>query len=86
MRRSRAAFFRTEVEQRDAKFPRFVGEVVLNTGAWKNDDTNRKRVEHLIVAPERRGLGMFCPVGLEGDLGNLAVVGPAGSYALGALW
>jgi hypothetical protein len=33
--------------------------------------------EHLVVALERCGLGVLGPVGLEGDLRHLAVVGPA---------
>ena len=41
--------------------------------------------EHPIVALERRGLGVPGPVRLEGDLRHLAVVGPAGGDALGAL-
>src|SRR5712671_7690003 len=45
---------------------------------------DRQDGEHLIVAPEGRGLGVAGPVGLEGDLGDLAGVGPGGGDALGA--
>ena len=51
----------------------------------KTHDADRQDVQHLVVALERRGLGVLGPVGLEGDLRNLAVVGPAGGDALGAL-
>ena len=42
-------------------------------------------LQKLIVALEGRGLGVARPVGLEGDLRDLAAVGPAGCDALGAL-
>ena len=38
-----------------------------------------------VVALERRGLGVLRPVGLEGDLRNLSVVGPLGGDQFGAL-
>ena len=41
--------------------------------------------EHLIVALERCGLGMFGPIGFEGDLRDLAVVAQPGGDPLGAL-
>ena len=47
---------------------------------------DRQLVEYRIVALEWRGLGMLRPVGLEGDLRDLAVVGPLGGDQLGALW
>ena len=39
--------------------------------------------KHLVVALEGRGFGVFRPVGLEGDLRDLAIVGPGGRDALG---
>jgi len=39
----------------------------------------------LIVALERRGVAMPRPIGLEHDLGDLAIVSPAGGDALGAM-
>ena len=39
--------------------------------------------EHLVVAVERPRLGVTRPVGFEGDLSDLAIVGPAGGDALG---
>ena len=50
-----------------------------------DQDADRQRLEHRVVALERRGLGVLGPVGLEGDLRHLAVIGPAGGDALGAL-
>ena len=38
-----------------------------------------------VVALERRCLGVLGPVGLEGDLRHLAVVGPFGGDEFGAL-
>src|SRR3546814_8599169 len=75
VRRSRAASL-PEIEQRDAELAGLVGEVVLDTRARKHDDADRQHVQHLIVALERRGLGVLRPVGLEGDLRHLAGVGP----------
>ena len=40
--------------------------------------------EKRVVALEGRGLAIAIPVGLEDDLRDLAVVGPAGGDALGA--
>ena len=51
----------------------------------KTHDADRQHFEHCVVALERRGLGVLGPVGLEGDLRHLAVVGPAGGDQLGAL-
>ncbi len=49
-----------------------------------DDDADRHGFEHLIVALERRRLGVTRPVGFEDDLRRLAIVGPAGGDALGA--
>jgi hypothetical protein len=69
----------------DAELPRLVGQVLLIAGAGEDHDADRQHVEHLIVALERRCLGVFGPIGFEGDLRDLAVVGPAGCDAFGAL-
>src|SRR5436190_23615012 len=42
-------------------------------------------LQHGVVPLERRGLGVASPVGPEGDLRHLAVIGPAGGDALAAL-
>src|SRR5208283_657806 len=82
-RRSRAAL--VESPHGDAEFPRLVGEVGGDPRAGESDDADRQYVEHLVVALERRGLGVLRPVGLEGDLRNLSMIGPFGCDALGAL-
>lgn len=68
----------------DAHLAGFVGQVVLDTGAREDHDTDRHAVQHLVVAFEGCGLGMFGPVRLEGDLRHFAVGGPSGRDALGA--
>src|SRR5450432_3696344 len=83
LRRLRAAV--AEFPHRDAELPRLVGQVLLNAGAGEDDDAYRQHVKHLIVALERGRLGIFGPIRFEGDLRNLAVVGPAGGDTLGAL-
>src|SRR6266851_6807278 len=80
-RRSCAA---VELPDRDAELFGLVGEVRGDAGAWKYDDPDRHHGEYLVVAPERCGLGVAGPVGLEGDLRDLAGVGPGGGDALGA--
>ncbi len=70
----------------DAMLSSLVGEILLDTGARKHDDPDGKHLQHCVVAFERRGLGVSGPVGLEGDLRDLAVIGPFGGNALGALW
>src|SRR3546814_1189892 len=84
VRRSRAASL-PEIEQRDAELAGLVGEVVLDARARKHDDADRQHVQHLIVALERRGLGVLRPVGLEGDMRHLAGVGPFCGYQFGTL-
>jgi hypothetical protein len=83
IRRSRAAA--PELPNRNAELLGLVGEVVLNAGAGEHHDPDRQHVENLVVAFERRGLGVLGPVGLEGDLRHLAVVGPFGGDEFGAL-
>src|SRR3546814_8731314 len=51
---------------------------------WSSDVCSSDLVEQLVVALEGRGVAVAVPVGLEGDLHDLAVVGPAGGDALGA--
>src|SRR6266436_59951 len=82
-RRSSAAL--VELPDRNADLLRLVGEVRRDSGAGKYDDADRQDFEHLIVALERRCLGIAIPVGLEGDWRNLAVVGPASRNAICAL-
>ena len=53
-RRLRAA----EPEYRDAELPRLVGEVVLDTGARADHDTDRQGLEHRVVSLERHRLGV----------------------------
>ena len=60
-----------------------VGQVLLDAGAGEDDDADRHAVQHLVVALEGRGLGVFGPVRLKGDLRHLAVGGPGGRDALG---
>ena len=81
--RSRAAA--SEAIDRDAHLAGFVGQVVLNAGAGKDDDADRHDAKHLIVALEGRGLSMLRPVGFERNLRDLAVIGPGGRNAFRAL-
>jgi hypothetical protein len=70
----------------DAELSRLVGQVLLDAGAGEDHHAERQYVEHLIVALEGCCLGVFGPIGFEGDLGHhLAVVGPAGGDTLGGL-
>src|SRR3984893_13357258 len=69
---------------RDAEFLGLVGEVGGDAGARKGDDADGQGLDHLVVALEGCGVAVPRPVGLEDDLGDLAVVGPAGGDALGA--
>src|SRR5215472_14258956 len=80
-RRSCAA---VELPDRDAELLGLVGEVGGDAGAREHDDPDRHHGEHLVVAPERCSLGVAGPVGHEGDLRDLASVGPGGGDALGA--
>ena len=70
--RSRAAC--PEAIDRDAHLAGLIGQVVLNARAGEDDDPDRHNAEHLVVAFERCCLGMFCPVGFEGDLCDLSLI------------
>ena len=81
-RRSRAAL--AEFPDWYAKFPRLVGEIVLDAGAWKHHDPDRQNLQHSVVPFEGRRFGVLGPIGLERDLCHLAIVGPFGGDELGA--
>lgn len=82
MQRSRAAPF-AEIKGLDAKLPSLVCEIVLDACAGEDDDADGQDIEDLIVALERGGLGGACPVRLEGDLHDLAGLGPFGGDQFG---
>jgi hypothetical protein len=69
---------------RDAEGLGLDGEVFADAGAGEDDDPDWQGLQHLVVALEWRGLGVACPIRPEGNLDDLAVVGPAGGGALGA--
>jgi hypothetical protein len=75
-RRSRAAL--PVIEHWDAKLPGLIGEIAGDAGAGEDDDACRHDVEHAVVALEGRGLAVTGPVGLEGNLRDIAAVGLAG--------
>src|SRR3546814_4774823 len=81
-RRLRAA----ELPDRDAELAGLVSEVVLNARTREVHDADWQDVEHLVVALKRCCLGVLRPVGLEGDLRHVAMIGPTCGDALGALW
>ena len=73
------------IENRNAEALRFVGEIAGDAGAGEDDDARGHDLEHAVVALEGSGLAVGGPVGLEGDLRDLAMIGPAGGRLLGAL-
>src|SRR3546814_17627749 len=81
-RRLRAA----ELPDRDAELAGLVSEVVLNARTREVHDADWQDVEHLVVALKRCCLGVLRPVGLEGDLRHVAMIGQTCGDALGALW
>jgi len=81
-RRSRAAV--PEPPDRNPELPRLVGEVLLDAGSGEDHDPDRQYLQHRVVTLEGRGLGVLRPIGLEGDLRHLAMVGPASSDFFGA--
>lgn len=62
----------------DAQLAGLVGEVLLDPAARKEQNADRQNVQHRVVALERGRAAVLGPVGSEGDLGHLAVIGPAG--------
>jgi hypothetical protein len=60
----------------DPELLRRVDEVVLSARAGEHHDPDREHLQHLVVALKRCSFGMFCPVGLEGDLRHFAMIGP----------
>ena len=81
-RRLRAAL--AVIENGNAELLGLVGEVAGNAGAGEDDDAHRHEFEHAVVALEGCGLAVAGPVGLERDLRDAAVIGPAGGGFLGA--
>jgi hypothetical protein len=55
-----------------------------DAGAGEDHNTGWQDFEHAVIALERRGLAVAGPVGPEGDLRDLAVIGPAGGGFLRA--
>lgn len=80
--RSRAISF--EFPDIDAEPTGLIAKVVGDAGTGKDDDARWHDRKHVVVAAKRGGLGVLVPVGLEGDLGDLAGLGPAGGDTLGA--
>jgi len=77
----------------NAELPRLFGNVVLNPCSGENDEPDRQQVEHLVVALERRRLGVLGPVGIEGHLGNYfamsangAQLPPENAFVAAAIW
>ena len=81
--RSRAGLLAV-IEDADAELAGLVDEVVGDAGAGEGDDGVRHFGKKRIVALEGSGLAVAIPVGLEDDLRDLAIVGPAGGDAFGA--
>ena len=75
---------RPMIENGNAELLRFVREIAGNAGTGKDDDAHRHDLEHTVVALERSGLTVAGPIGLERDLRDAALVGPAGGGLLGA--
>lgn len=73
--RSRAAIM---LQNWDAQFAGLVGKVLLDPGSREDQDADRQDVQYRVVAFERGRAAVLGPVGPEGDLRHLAVIGPAG--------
>ena len=74
-----------ELQHRDAELFGLVGEVFLDAIAREDEHAHREHVQHGVVALERCGLGVFGPVGFEGDLRDLPGLGPFGGEEFCAL-
>src|SRR5690606_11945491 len=61
-----------------------VAEIGLDAATGESRKADRQDLQQGIVAAEGRGLAVASPVRLEDELGNVAIVGPAGGDALGA--
>lgn len=72
-----------EVPERNPHLAGFVSQIVLDTGARKYNQTYWQSFEHPVVALEWSSLFVSVPVRPEGDLWNLARVGPASGSAFG---
>jgi hypothetical protein len=83
LRRSHVAAL-AEIEERDAELPGLVSEVIGNAGAGEDHKADWQTFEQLVVALERRRLGVPRPVRLEDNLRHVAGIGPAGGDLLGA--
>src|ERR1700751_3883467 len=73
-----------EAPDRYAEFLRLVGQIGGDAGTWEGDDADRQRLEQPVVALEGSSTAVAGPIGLEDDLWNFAMIGPAGGDALGA--
>src|SRR3546814_6546645 len=78
LRRRSSAALMPEVPALDAHRLGLVVQIVLDAGAGQDDDASRQGFQERIVALERRGLLVPVPVGLEGDLRHVALIGPEG--------
>src|SRR3546814_5652259 len=73
-----------EVPALDAHRLGLVVQIVLDAGAGQDVDASRQCVQERVVGLELRGLLVPVPVGLEGDLRDVALIGPEGSDLLAA--
>lgn len=81
-RRSRAAPL---LRDGDAQLAGFVRQVPLDSGAGEDQHADRQHNEHRVVALEGRAAAVIAPVGAEGQLRHLALIGPAGGNQFGLL-
>src|SRR5271170_182444 len=73
-----------EAPGRYSELLRLVGEIGGDAGAGEDHDADRQRLKQAVVALKGGRIAVAVPVGLEDDLWNFAIVGPAGGDALGA--
>ena len=74
-----------ELHHRDAQLLGLVGEVFLDAIAREDENAHGQHIQHGVVALEGCGLGMLGPIGLEGDLRDLAGFGPFSGDEFGTL-